>query len=110
VAVNDEVGSLRRGLAAGWMVLRAGGRMVVVTFDSLQDRITKGFMRAAARDYEIRGDVDLPEFREPRSPKGRLLTRKAVAPSAAEVAENPRARSAQLRVVEKLDDGEESEK
>jgi 16S rRNA (cytosine1402-N4)-methyltransferase len=64
----------------------------------------KLFGAQLARDYEVEGAVDVPEFRRPRPPKMRWLSRKALQPSAEEVAANPRARSARLRVMEKLSD------
>ena len=102
IAVNDEIGSLERGLAGALKILKRGGRLATITFHSLEDRMVKDFGRARARDYTFTGGVDVPELREPRAPELKWVTRKAVAPSAAEVAENPRSRSAQLRVMEKL--------
>lgn len=102
LAVNDELGSLERGLKTALRVLRPGGRMAVITFHSLEDRAVKEFGRAGARDYAFSGDVDVPELRRPRTPELKLVTRKAVMPGAAELAENPRSRSAQLRVFEKV--------
>jgi 16S rRNA (cytosine1402-N4)-methyltransferase len=102
IAVNDEMGSLERGLAAAMMILKPGGRLAVITFHSLEDRAVKEFGRRLARDYEFDGDVDIPELRRPRRAEVRLVTRKAVLPGEAELADNPRSRSAQLRVMEKL--------
>jgi 16S rRNA (cytosine1402-N4)-methyltransferase len=102
IAVNDELGSLEKGLAGAVTILKSGGRLVVITFHSLEDRMVKDFGRARARDYTFTGGVDVPELREPRLPELKWLTRKAVKPGAAEVADNPRSRSAQLRVLEKL--------
>ena len=102
IAVNDEIGSLEKGLAAALAVLRPAGRLAVITFHSLEDRVVKAFGRVRARDYTFPGDVDIPELRQPRTPELRWVTRKAVMPSAAEQAENPRSRSAQLRVMEKI--------
>jgi 16S rRNA (cytosine1402-N4)-methyltransferase len=62
----------------------------------------KEFGRARARDYTCPAGVDVPELREPRAPEARWVSRKAIKPGAAELAENPRSRSAQLRVMEKL--------
>lgn len=101
MAVNDELGALRRGLAAAERVLRRGGRLCVITFHSAEDRVVKAFGREAARDYVCPGGVDVPELRQPRAPRMRWLTRKAVRPTEAECAANPRSRSAQLRVLEK---------
>jgi 16S rRNA (cytosine1402-N4)-methyltransferase len=102
IAVNDELGSLEKGLAGAVTILKSGGRLAVITFHSLEDRMVKNFGRARARDYTFTGGVDVPELREPRLPELKWLTRKAVKPGAAEVADNPRSRSAQLRVLEKL--------
>ena len=102
LAVNDEIGSLKRGLAAALTILKSGGRLAVITFHSTEDRVVKEFGRARAQDYTFTGGVDVPELREPRAPELRWLTRKAVKPCAAEIAENPRSRSAQLRVMEKI--------
>ncbi|MDB6064344.1 MAG: Ribosomal small subunit methyltransferase [Pedosphaera sp.] len=102
LAVNDEIGSLRRGLEAALKVLKPGGRLAVITFHSLEDRVVKEFGRERARDYTFPGDVDVPELRQPRQPELNWVQRKAVKPGAAELAENPRSRSAQLRVMEKV--------
>ncbi len=102
LAVNDEIGSLRRGLAAGLRILKPGGRLAVITFHSLEDRVVKEFGRERARDYEFDGPVDVPELRRPREPEVSWVQRKALKPGAAELAENPRSRSAQLRVMEKI--------
>jgi 16S rRNA (cytosine1402-N4)-methyltransferase len=102
IAVNDELGSLEKGLAGAVTILKSGGRLAVITFHSLEDRMVKNFGRARARDYTFTGGVDVPELREPRLPELKWLTRKAVKPGAAEVADNPRSRSAQLRVLEKI--------
>ena len=102
LAVNDELGSLKAGLAGALKILRSGGRLAVITFHSIEDRVVKEFGRARARDYTFPGETDVPELRVPCTPDVRIVTRKAVQPSAAEVAENPRSRSAQLRVLEKV--------
>ena len=102
MAVNDEVRSLESGLAAAWTLLRPGGRMAVISFHSVEDRLVKEFGRERARDYAVQGEMDLPEFRVPRPPDLKLVTRKPIGPGEAEVAENPRSRSAKLRVFERL--------
>jgi 16S rRNA (cytosine1402-N4)-methyltransferase len=102
IAVNDEIGSLKSGLVAAIGVLKPGGRLVVITFHSLEDRVVKEFARERARDYETGGQADIPELRRPKRPEVRILTRKAVVPGPRETNENPRARSAQMRVMEKL--------
>lgn len=102
MAVNDEMGSLKRGLAVAWALLRKSGRMAIITFHSVEDRLVKEFGRVRSRGYVIEGNVDLPEFRRSVTPELRLVNRKPVKPQAAEIESNPRARSAQLRVFEKL--------
>jgi 16S rRNA (cytosine1402-N4)-methyltransferase len=102
LAVNDELGSLKRGLAGVWTLLKPAGRLAVITFHSLEDRIVKEFGRELARDYTFAGVVDVPELRQPRPPQARWVQRKAITPGAAELAANPRSRSAQLRVLEKI--------
>lgn len=101
IAVNDEIGSLNRGLAGALKILKPGGRLAVITFHSLEDRVVKLFGRERARDYTFDGE-DVPELRKPRVPEIRLISRKAIMPGDAELAENPRSRSAQLRVMEKI--------
>jgi 16S rRNA (cytosine1402-N4)-methyltransferase len=108
MVVNDEVGGLRRGVVAALGVLRPGGRLAVITFHSGEDRIVKMLGNEWARAYEVPGEVDVPELRRPVRPRVRWITRKAVRPSELEVASNPRARSAQLRVMEKLEVGGEA--
>ena len=101
MAVNDESRSLKSGLAAACTVLKPGGRLAVITFHSYEDRLVKEFGREHTRDYTFVGPVDVPELRQPRTPPMTWVRRKAIVPSDAEVADNPRARSAQLRVLEK---------
>jgi 16S rRNA (cytosine1402-N4)-methyltransferase len=101
IAVNDEIGALERGLDGALKILKPGGRLAVITFHSLEDRVVKLFGRARARDYTFAG-TDVPELRAPRAPEIKLISRKAIMPGEAELAENPRSRSAQLRVMEKL--------
>lgn len=102
LAVNDELGSLRRGLDAALTILKPGGRLAVITFHSAEARVVKEFGRQWTRDYEVPGEVDVPELRRARPPRLRWVTRKAITPGAAELAGNPRSRSAQLRVLEKV--------
>ncbi len=102
IAVNDEMGSLQRGLDAALKILKPGGRLAVITFHSLEDRTVKEWGRKMARDYEVTGDVDIPELRKPVAPKIKLVHRKAIQPSEEEQKNNPRSRSAQLRVFEKI--------
>ena len=104
MAVNDELSSLRSGLAAACLLLKPGGRLAVITFHSLEDRAVKEFGREQTRDYKFDGEVDVPELRRPCEPALRWVQRKAIRPGATELNENPRARSAQLRVLEKVQD------
>jgi len=102
IAVNDELGELERGLAAAEQVLAPGGRLAVVSFHSLEDRAVKEFVRSRA------GRTPMPSRHAPpqlgaRAPATlRDLTRRPLSPSEAEVSANPRARSARLRVAEKV--------
>ncbi len=94
--VNDELGELARGLSAAERALKPDGRLVVVSFHSLEDRMVKRFLseRAAAQGRGSRHAPDLPAV---RAPSFSLKQKRAIAPSDAEVAANPRARSARLR-------------
>ena len=99
IAVNDELGQLEAALPAAVAMLRPGGRLAVISFHSLEDRIVKQFMVAGAK-----GCICPPDF--PicvcgKEPELRLLTRKPVRPSAAELDHNPRAASSRLRVAVK---------
>ena len=102
IAVNDEIGSLKRGLAGAVKILKPGGRLAVITFHSLEDRVVKEFGRERSRDYTFSGPVDVPELRTPRMPELKWVSRKAILPGEPELSGNPRSRSAQLRVLEKL--------
>jgi 16S rRNA (cytosine1402-N4)-methyltransferase len=101
IAVNDELASLQRGLEAAVRILKPGGRLAVITFHSLEDRLVKEFGRARTRDYTFE-EVDVPELRTPCVPELRWVQRKAMQPGAVEVNANPRSRSAQLRLLEKI--------
>ncbi len=103
MVVNEELESLRRGLEASMAILAPGGILAVISFHSGEDRLVKEFMRREARDYDVPpGEPDLPHLRRMREPRARLIHRKGIEPSAEEIATNPRARSARLRVLEKL--------
>jgi len=99
IAVNDELGSLERALPAALELLRPGGRLAVISFHSLEDRIVKHFLRDEERGCTC--PPDFPICVCGREPALRALTRKAVRPSAREVAGNPRAASARLRAAVK---------
>lgn len=85
IAVNDEFGALSAGMQGAWDVLNPGGRLAIISFHSSEDRIVKHRFAAWARDGE-----------------GRLITRKPITPSDEELRANPRARSAKLRVIQKI--------
>jgi 16S rRNA (cytosine1402-N4)-methyltransferase len=100
IAVNGELDSLDAALPLAWEVLREGGRFAAISFHSLEDRRVKQFLAARARGCVC--PPELPVCVCGREPEADLLTRRAVAPSAAETEENPRARSAHLRAAVKL--------
>ena len=100
IAVNDELAALTDGLDVALRLLRPGGRIVVISYHSLEDRITKRRFAAGATDCVC--PPDFPICVCGRSAELRLLTRKVERPSAAEVTANPRARSARLRAAEKV--------
>jgi 16S rRNA (cytosine1402-N4)-methyltransferase len=99
IAVNDELGSLETALPAAFEMLRPGGRLAVISFHSLEDRIVKRFLRDRERGCEC--PPDFPVCVCGREPELRALGRKPVRPSAREVALNPRAASARLRAAVK---------
>ncbi|MBI2063582.1 MAG: 16S rRNA (cytosine(1402)-N(4))-methyltransferase RsmH [Candidatus Yanofskybacteria bacterium] len=84
IAVNDELENLKSGLEQGVEILKAGGRIAVISFHSLEDRITKNFFRVKAKEGVIK-----------------IITKKPIGAGLAEVVQNPRARSAKLRVAER---------
>jgi 16S rRNA (cytosine1402-N4)-methyltransferase len=96
--VNDELGELERALVAAERLLEPGGRLAIVAFHSLEDRKVKDFLRA--RSGGIGGSRHRPNPSR-RAPTFTLLTRRPVRPTAAEIARNPRARSARLRAAER---------
>jgi 16S rRNA (cytosine1402-N4)-methyltransferase len=101
IAVNDELGELGRGLAAAERLLTPGGRLAVVAFHSLEDRVVKEFLRRRS-DTAPRGSRHLPDAGSGPAASFRQLTRKPIRPGATEEARNPRARSARLRAAERL--------
>jgi len=100
IAVNDELGSLEHALPAALQMLRPGGRLAVISFHSLEDRIVKTFTREAERGCTC--PPDFPICVCGNEPLMRALSRRPIRPSADEVAENPRASSARLRVAVKV--------
>jgi 16S rRNA (cytosine1402-N4)-methyltransferase len=100
IAVNDELGELEAALPAAVAMLRPGGRIAVISFHSLEDRIVKRFFAAGAKGCTC--PPELPICVCGREPELRLLTRKPIRPSSVEVAANPRAGSARLRAAVKV--------
>lgn len=101
MAANEELESLREVLSAVPRILKPGGRLLVITFHSLEDRMVKHWLRQHAAPF-----IDDPGWPEPRPNPSRcfeLPHRKAIAPSAEEISRNPRARSAKLRVAQLLE-------
>ena len=98
IFINRELDDLADGLRAALAVLAPGGRMAVISFHSLEDRMVKQYMRREAKGAPIPRDLPIRDIDIPVSIN---LVGKAIKPSAAEVDANPRARSAVLRVAEK---------
>ena len=85
IAVNDELGVLKEALEKGFRVLKLGGRIVVISFHSLEDRIVKRFYRSKQKEAIAK-----------------LINKKLIKASAEEIKQNPRSRSAKLRILEKI--------
>ena len=100
--VNGELGQIRNALPVAASLLKTGGRLAVITFHSGEDRLVKSFGRVETRDYDVPGEVDVPDLRVARPQRMRWVQRKAIKPDAVEVANNPASRSAQLRVLERV--------
>jgi 16S rRNA (cytosine1402-N4)-methyltransferase len=100
IAVNDELGALERALPAALDLLRPGGRLAVISFHSLEDRMVKEFMREAERGCTC--PPDFPVCVCGNEPLLRAISRRPIRPGADEVARNPRASSAKLRVAVKV--------
>lgn len=100
IAVNDELAQLQAALPQAVALLRPGGRLAVITFHSLEDRIVKEFMRRESRDCIC--EPGLPVCVCGHTASLRLIMRKPITPSVEEVQANPRSRSAKLRVAEKV--------
>ena len=101
IAVNEELDALQAGLAAAVDLLRPGGRLVVLSYHSLEDRIVKRFLQAERRGCTCPPEAARLRLRPqaapaPARPEGRSC------PSAAEISANPRARSARLRAAERI--------
>ena len=97
IEVNDELASLEEALEQSLKVLRPGGRLVVISYHSLEDRLVKWFMRSG----KLSGELEKDDFGVVQTPWN-VLTRKPVEPSKEEIEVNSRARSARMRVAEKI--------
>lgn len=100
IAVNDELGVLERGLVAAFASLKSGGRLSVITFHSLEDRIVKNYFAGLAKGCEC--PPEFPVCVCGKQPQALLITRRPQTATEDELQSNPRARSAKLRTVEKL--------
>lgn len=100
IAVNDELGSLDEALHQSLELLNVGGRLSVITFQSLEDRLCKQFIKKYSEWPEV--PLGIPQLPDQNQPVLKKITRKPVVPSEAEVEQNRRARSAKLRVAEKI--------
>lgn len=100
IAVNDELGELQRGLDGAFEMLGSGGRMAVITFHSLEDRIVKQKMAEWCAGCTC--PKDFPICVCGNKPKAKLISRKPICANETELAQNPRARSAKLRICEKI--------
>jgi 16S rRNA (cytosine1402-N4)-methyltransferase len=100
IAVNEEMDALQAGLAAAVDLLKPGGRLVVLSYHSLEDRIVKRFLQAERRGCTCPPEV--PVCVCGRKPRLRLLSPKGLVPTQAELTANPRARSARLRAAERM--------
>lgn len=105
IEVNDEMGALKALLGQALRVLRPGGRLAVITYHSLEDRLVKNFMKAG----NFSGEVEQDFFGRRTSPM-RLLTNRPIVPDDEEIERNPRSRSAKLRVAEKIEPISKSER
>jgi 16S rRNA (cytosine1402-N4)-methyltransferase len=107
IAVNDELTALEQALQQARDILGHGGRLVVISFHSLEDRIVKQFFQRESRDCIC--PPESPGCTCGHRASLKIITRKSVTPSAEEIAANPRSRSARLRAAEKLfDNGREA--
>ena len=100
IATNDELQSLKQALESALEILEIGGRISVVSFHSLEDRIVKNFFREQARECICPKETPICICNH--KPKLKIITKKPILPSESEVDKNPRSRSAKLRVAEKL--------
>ena len=100
IEVNNELGILKNAILDAFDLLKPGGRLVVITFHSLEDRIVKNVFKNLTTDEEI--SKKLPIVPDNMKAKGKLITKKPIVPSNKELEENKRSRSAKLRIIEKI--------
>ncbi|MCX7843582.1 MAG: 16S rRNA (cytosine(1402)-N(4))-methyltransferase RsmH [Clostridia bacterium] len=100
IAVNDELGILKKTIHDGFEILKPGGRFCIITFHSLEDRIVKNEFLSIARPCSC--PSEFPVCVCGKKPEAEIITRKPITASDGEMEENPRARSAKLRVIEKI--------
>ncbi|MEQ6375231.1 16S rRNA (cytosine(1402)-N(4))-methyltransferase RsmH [Bacillaceae bacterium S4-13-56] len=100
IAVNDELGAFEEGLADAGKLVTVGGRIAVITFHSLEDRICKQMFKAWSEYPDL--PKNIPVIPEEFQPEFKLITRKPIAPSDFELEENRRSRSSKLRIIEKI--------
>ncbi|MBF0422583.1 MAG: 16S rRNA (cytosine(1402)-N(4))-methyltransferase RsmH [Magnetococcales bacterium] len=101
MAVNQELEQLESGLKKAMDYLATGGRIAVISFHSLEDRVVKRIFKDAALPPRVQGPMGLLPQPEPKTPPFRLVVRKPLTPSREEIGSNPRARSAKLRIIER---------
>ena len=99
IEVNDELGALRQLLTDSVRLLKPGGRLAIISYHSLEDRMVKDFFRLGGFEQPADGLMGMPQLQQRVAPL-RAITRKAITPSVEEIADNNRARSAKLRVAE----------
>ena len=100
IAVNDELGALTDGIDTAWSCLKSGGRLAIISFHSLEDRIVKNKFKEYATGCIC--PPDIPICVCGRKPQGKLITTKPITATQEELAQNKRSRSAKLRVIEKM--------
>jgi 16S rRNA (cytosine1402-N4)-methyltransferase len=99
IEVNDELNNLQKVLPQALKILEKGGRLAVISYHSLEDRITKQYCQREAKGCICR--ADLPICQCGQKPRVKIITKKPIVPTKEEIQRNPRARSAKLRVIEK---------
>lgn len=100
IEVNDELGSLKKGLESFTELLKPEGRLCIITFHSLEDRLVKEYYKSVVDVCTC--PKDFPVCVCGNKPKAKYITRKPISPSTEEILENPRSKSAHLRVIEKI--------